>query len=62
MKYRELGSTGLRVSEIGLGGEWLQRHTDAEVCAVFDACDECGINVVDAPGSAMRCAAAATAG
>ena len=47
MKDRELGSTGLRVSEIGLGGEWLQRHTDAEVCAVFDACDECGINVVD---------------
>ena len=27
MIYRELGNTGLRVSEIGLGGEWLARHT-----------------------------------
>ncbi|MEG0767929.1 MAG: aldo/keto reductase, partial [Clostridia bacterium] len=46
-KYRQLGKTGLRVSEIGLGGEWLERHTMAEVQAVIDRCDAYGINLLD---------------
>ena len=47
MKYRELGKTGLMVSEIGLGGEWLERHNTEEVKAVIDVCEEEGINILD---------------
>lgn len=47
MKYRELGKTGLRVSEIGLGGEWLERHNTEEVKAVIDVCEKEGINILD---------------
>lgn len=47
MIYRELGNTGLRVSEIGLGGEWLARHTTEEVKAVIDRCEEYGMNILD---------------
>ena len=35
MNYRILGNTGLRVSEIGLGGEWLERHNTDEVREVI---------------------------
>lgn len=47
MQYRELGRTGLKVSEIGLGGEWLERHNLEEVKAVVAACEEEGINILD---------------
>ena len=47
MRYRELGKTGLRVSEIGLGAEWLERHSEEEVQAVIDRCEGCGINILD---------------
>ena len=30
MQYRILGKTGLSVSEIGFGGEWLERHDEEE--------------------------------
>ena len=47
MRYRELGKTGLRVSEIGLGAEWLERHSAEEVKAVIGRCEEAGINILD---------------
>ena len=47
MRYRELGKTGLMVSEIGLGAEWLERHNAEEVKAVIDCCEAQGINILD---------------
>lgn len=47
MRYRNLGNTGLLVSEIGLGGEWLERHNTEEVQAVIDCCEKQGINILD---------------
>lgn len=47
MNYRMLGNTGLSVSEIGLGAEWLERHNTEEVKAIIDCCEENGINILD---------------
>lgn len=47
MRYRTLGATGFRVSEIGLGGEYLEGRTPSEVCSVVDAAMEGGINLLD---------------
>lgn len=47
MKYRALGKTGLKVSEIGLGGEWLERHNTEEVKEIIARCEERGINILD---------------
>lgn len=47
MRYRHLGKTGLLVSEIGLGAEWLQGRSADEVKAVVDLAADCGINIVD---------------
>ena len=47
MKYRKLGKTGLMVSEIGLGGEWLERHNEEECRAVILRAEEAGINILD---------------
>ena len=47
MNYRALGNTGLMVSEIGLGAEWLERHNREEVCQIIHYCQEAGINILD---------------
>lgn len=47
MKYRELGRTGLLVSEIGLGAEWLERQNAAEVREVVKHSEAAGINILD---------------
>lgn len=47
MEYRTLGRTGLRVSEIGLGGEWFNGLTAQESSAIVDAAQEKGINYID---------------
>ena len=47
MKYRKLGRTGLMVSEIGFGGEWLERHEEAHSVELLRHAHENGINIVD---------------
>ncbi len=47
MNYRALGKTGLMVSEIGLGGEWLEKHSTEEVASIIGYCKEKGINILD---------------
>jgi len=47
MNYRQIGKTGLHVSEIGLGAEWMERHNAGEVKAVVERCEEYGINILD---------------
>lgn len=47
MNYRRLGKTDLMVSEIGFGGEWMERHTAEECAAVVNRAEELGINILD---------------
>ena len=35
------------VSEIGFGGEWMERHTEEECREIVDACEKYGINILD---------------
>ena len=47
MKKRKLGKTGIEVSEIGFGGEWLERHETEESVELLRYAHENGINIVD---------------
>ncbi|MCX5673344.1 MAG: aldo/keto reductase [Planctomycetota bacterium] len=52
MKYRRLGTTGLRVSVIGVGtwqfgGEWGKDFQQAEVDAILAKAAELGVNLID---------------
>lgn len=47
MRKRRLGKTGLMVSEIGFGAEWMVDKTPEEVREFTDACSRAGINVLD---------------
>ena len=47
MQYRKLGKTGLRVSEIGFGGEWLERHEEEESVELMRYAGKQGINIID---------------
>ena len=47
MNYRRLGKTGLMVSEIGFGGEWLERHPEDESVDLMRYAHERGINIID---------------
>ena len=47
MNYRKLGKTGLMVSEVGFGGEWLERHDEAESVELVKFAHSQGINIID---------------
>lgn len=47
MKTRRLGKTNLQVSEIGFGGEWLERHSEEEGVELIHYASEQGINILD---------------
>lgn len=47
MKYRQLGKTGLLISEIGFGGEWLERHPEEHSIELIKYAHSCGINIID---------------
>ena len=47
MQYRKLGKTGLMVSEIGFGGEWLERHEEEHSVSLLRYAHSRGINIVD---------------
>ncbi len=47
MEYRQLGKTGISVSAIGFGGEWLERHEESESVDLIRYAGEQGINIID---------------
>ena len=47
MKTRRLGKTNLQVSEIGFGGEWLERHPEEESIELIHYASSKGINILD---------------
>lgn len=47
MNYRTLGKTNLLVSEIGFGGEWLERHEFDESVSLIKHAESKGINIID---------------
>lgn len=47
MNYRILGKTNLSVSEIGFGGEWLERHPEEHSVNLIRYAGEKGINIID---------------
>jgi aryl-alcohol dehydrogenase-like predicted oxidoreductase len=52
MRFRQLGSTGLRVSVVGLGtwqfgGEWGRSYQQSEVDAILDDAERQEINLID---------------
>ena len=47
MNYRKLGRTSLMVSEVGFGGEWLERHDVDHSVNLIRHAHEQGINIID---------------
>lgn len=47
MQRRILGKTGLSVSVVGFGTEWMERHTQSECDAVMRRCEAYGMNLLD---------------
>ena len=47
MRYRRLGKTGLMVSEVGFGGEWLERHPEEDSIQLVRYAHEKGVNIID---------------
>lgn len=47
MRYRRLGKTNLQVSEVGFGGEWLERHPEEDSVELLKYAHSLGVNIVD---------------
>ena len=47
MNTRRLGKTNLQVSEVGFGGEWLERHPEEDGVELIRYAHSKGINIID---------------